>query len=89
MVPMGLPEPGSTRNYFVVASERSENAFQDEEFIDQCILTEMGIVGEDTHIMESLRFRPGTLTRSDRVIGEFFKYLRRYPRAHPSAAWIR
>ena len=89
MVPMGLPEPGSTRNYFVVAAERSDDASKDEEFIDQCILTEMGIVGEDTHIMESLRFRPGTLTRSDRVIGRFFDYLRGYPRAHPSAPWIR
>jgi len=89
MVPMGLPSAGSTRNYFIVAAERSGDALRDEEFINQCTLTEMGIVGEDTHIMESLRFRPGTLTRSDRVIGKFFDYLRAYPRAHPSAPWIR
>ena len=89
MVPMGLPRPGYTRNYFVVAAEKGDDATSDEEFINQCVFTEMGIVGEDTHIMKSLRFRPGTLTRSDRVIGKYFDYLRKYPRAHPSAQWIR
>ncbi len=88
MVPMGLVRPGMTRNYMVLAVEKTGDTAADREFLEQCLLTEVGIVGEDTHIMTSMRFRPGTLTRSDRTLGHYFKFLRDYPRAHPSAAFI-
>jgi hypothetical protein len=29
------------------------------------------------------------MTKSDRTLGRFFSYLRAFPRAHPSAAYIR
>ena len=46
------------------------------------------ILGEDVGVFTTMRFEPGNLTRSDRVLGRFFEYLRAYPRAHPSAPWI-
>ena len=38
----------------------------------------MAIVGEDTHVMSTMRFRPGTLTKSDRTLA-------RYAREHNGA----
>lgn len=89
LVPMGLVRPGSTRNFMVVAVQKSDDANSDREFLEQCLLTEIGIVGEDTHIMTAMHFRPGTLTKSDRVLGHYFKFLREYPRAHPSSQFIK
>ena len=89
LVPMGLVRPGKTRNYMVVAVEKSDDPENDREFLELCLLTEMGIVGEDTHIMTTMKFRPGTLTRSDRALGKYFDFLRGYPRAHPSAPFIK
>jgi nitrite reductase/ring-hydroxylating ferredoxin subunit len=89
MVPMGLPRPGWTRNFMVVAVQPSDDRSADEAFLDACMLTELGILGEDTDILTSMRFQPGALTRSDRVLGKYFEYLRNYPRSHPSADWIR
>ncbi len=88
MVPMGLVRPGKTRNYMILAVQKSDDALADRDFLEQCLLTEVGIVGEDTHIMTSMHFRPGSLTRSDRTLGHYFKFLRAYPRAHPSAPFI-
>ena len=56
----------------VIAAQATADRAADEAFIDLCMLTEMGIVGEDTHVMSTMRFRPGTLTRSDRVLGKYF-----------------
>ena len=89
LTPMGLPRPQQTRNFIVIAAQPTGDRAADEAFIDLCMLTELGIVGEDTHVMTTMRFRPGTLTRSDRVLGKYFTYLREYPRAHPSAPFIK
>lgn len=89
MVPMGLVRPKQTRNYCIVAIEATDDPVADAAFCDLCMLTEIGIVGEDTGVFTTMRFQPGTMTRSDRVLGRFFDYLRAYPRAHPSGAWIR
>ena len=73
----------------IVAVQPSEDEAEDERFLDLCMLTELGILGEDIGILTTMRFEPGNLTRSDRVLGRYFDYLRDYPRAHPSASWIR
>jgi nitrite reductase/ring-hydroxylating ferredoxin subunit len=46
-------------------------------------------VGEDRAILDTLHMAPGTLTRIDTSLARFFDYLRKYPRAHPSADFIR
>jgi phenylpropionate dioxygenase-like ring-hydroxylating dioxygenase large terminal subunit len=89
MVPMGMPRPGWSHNFMIVAVQPSEDEAEDERFLDLCMLTELGILGEDIGILTTMRFQPGNLTRSDRVLGRYFDYLRAYPRAHPSAQWIR
>ena len=88
MVPMGLVRPRQTRNFMVLAVQKTDDAAADREFLEHCLLTELGILGEDTPIFTTMHFRPGTLTQSDRVLGYYFKFLREYPRAHPSAPFI-
>lgn len=89
MVPMGLTRPGFTRNYLLVAIQPSGDPEADEAFLNLCMLTELGILGEDIGVFATMRFQPGSLTVSDRVLGRFFDYLRAYPRAHPSRDWLR
>lgn len=89
LVPMGLVRPGVTRIFMVLAVRKTDDAKVDRDFLEHCLLTEIGIVGEDTHIMTSMKFRPETLTKPDRVLGQYFDFLRNDPRAHPSAAFIK
>lgn len=89
LVPMGLPRPGFAKNFMVVAVDKTDDPAADRDFLELALLTEMGIVGEDTHIMTTMKFRPGTLTKSDKALGKYFDFLRAYPRAHPSAPFIR
>jgi len=88
LVPMGLPRPGFSKNFMTVAVRKTDDPAADREFLETCLLLEMAIVGEDTNVMSTMRFRPGTLTRSDRTLGRYFKFLRAYPRAHPSRPFI-
>lgn len=89
VAPMGLPRPGQSRLFFAVAVEDDP---QDPEgtraFLDAMYDLEVGVATEDLPIVERARFRPGTLTRSDRSLARFLEYLRNYPRAHPSAEYI-
>ena len=90
LAPFGLPEPGTVKTFFVVAAQRESGTPEEvEAFLDQVVELERQIVREDEAIMRTIRFRPGTLTKSDRILADFFRYLRRYPRAHPGAAFIR
>jgi nitrite reductase/ring-hydroxylating ferredoxin subunit len=88
LVPMGLPRPGFSRNFMTIAVRKTDDPAGDRAFLESCLLLEMAIVGEDTHVMSTMRFRPGTLTRSDRTLARYFRFLRAYPRAHPSRPFI-
>ncbi len=66
LVPMGLPRPGYTKNFMVVAGKHSDGTPAEvEQWLDFVIEFEKAVVMEDLPIMETIRFRPGTLTRSD------------------------
>jgi len=40
-------------------------------------------------VMQTMRFAPANLTKADTTLARFFHYVRNYPRAHPSADFIR
>lgn len=87
IAPMGLPRPGQTDGFLSIAVRRDEpNA---EEFLQSVVEFEKRVVREDADILSTIRFRPGTLTPVDRTLARFLKYLQEYPRAHPSADFIR
>ena len=45
-------------------------------------------VSEDEDILNTIHFRQGVLTKADTSLGRFLRYLRGFPRAHPSAPFI-
>ena len=90
LAPFGMPRPGTSQTFMVVAARTDSGTPDDvDRFLDSIIELETRVVGEDVAIMQTIHFRPGTLTRSDRTLGRFFQYLRTYPRAHPSAEFIK
>ncbi len=89
LAPFGLPRPGQTQTFFVIAARKADgDKASTEEFLDFIMDLEMRVVSEDLPILRTVRFKPGTLTKSDKALGKFFQYLRDFPRAHPSAEFI-
>ena len=87
---MGMPRPGESENFLSIAIRRdSKTPEQLEGILDMVTGLEMEVLNEDLAIMTTMRLRPGTLSRSDRTLSRFFKYLRSYPRAHPSREFLR
>lgn len=90
MTPFGMPRPGESLTYMVVAARRDMGTPAEvDRFLDLVVDLERGVVTEDELIMRTVRFAPGHLTRSDRTLARFFDYLRKYPRAHPGGAFIK
>ncbi len=70
VAPFGMPRPGQTIVYFVVAARRDMGDKQTiDRFLDLCLSDQAA------DLMKTL--------------SRFFDYLRRYPRAHPSAEFIK
>jgi hypothetical protein len=89
IAPMGLPRPGQSKVYMVVAARKEDSdAASTEAFLKFAMELETKVVGEDTPIMQTIHFKPGTLTKSDKALAKFLQYLRNFPRAHPSAEFI-
>jgi hypothetical protein len=72
-----------------VHSKGLGNPEEIDKYLDWVVDLETRIVLDDMVNMQTIHFRPGTLTRSDLTLGRFFDYMRRFPRAHPSAEFIR
>lgn len=89
LAPFGLPKPGYTKTYMLVVAHKSDgDAASNRAFLEFAMNLEKKVVSEDVPILQTIRFKPGTLTKSDKALSKFFQYLRRYPRAHPSAEFI-
>jgi nitrite reductase/ring-hydroxylating ferredoxin subunit len=89
----GCPTPGNTSMNFMVSAtpkpSSAAEAAQVEEFLDKVTALRDKIVSEDWPILSTMRQpRYGLLTKSDTALAKFIGYLRTYPRAHPSAAFI-
>jgi phenylpropionate dioxygenase-like ring-hydroxylating dioxygenase large terminal subunit len=90
IAPFGMPVPGKTRAYYVLAVRRSEHDDASAQAALSFAMTlQTQVLTEDIPIMDTIHFRPGTLTRSDKALARFFEYLRAFPRSHPSAEFIR
>ena len=81
----GLPRAGWHQVYSFQAVLKGPTARQN---LDDVIAVSRRTVGEDRDILNTVHYRQGLLTRSDKTLGKFFAYLRKYPRAHPSSEFI-
>lgn len=90
MAPFGMPSPGRCKIYYILAVRRSEgDDASQQELLDFAMGVQRQILADDIPIVRSIHFRPGTLTKSDRALAQFLDYVRKFPRAHPSAEFIR
>lgn len=89
IAPFGLPRPGQTKTFLVLAARKADgDAAATAAFLDFALELEKKVISEDVPIMQTIHFKPGTLTRSDKALAKFLQYLRHFPRAHPSAEFI-
>jgi nitrite reductase/ring-hydroxylating ferredoxin subunit len=93
IVGLSSPRPGHTSAYACIAVEAGDGSPASRELVAGRIrwTEEFGkrIADEDAQILNTIRFRPSALTRSDRSLATFIDFVRRFPRAHPSARYIR
>jgi hypothetical protein len=75
--PFGLPKPGQTRVFAIIAARRADgDEVSTAAFLKAVTELERQAVREDLPVVNTIHFRQGTLTRSDRTLARFFQYLR-------------
>lgn len=90
VAPFGLVRPGQSIVYITVCARKDMGTPQEIDlFLEQVAELEKRVVLDDLMNMQTIHLQPGTLTRSDLTLGHFFDYMRKYPRSHPSAEFIR
>lgn len=90
VAPFGIPTPGTMRVFIVGFVKRSEgDAASNEAFLNGLMAYEAQLAREDAAVLKACHLRPGAMMRSDRALVAFLSYMRKYPRAHPSADYIR
>jgi hypothetical protein len=88
-----IVRPGLTEIFPIVFCEwRGSGSLAREE--ENVVLTQVEdffvqMGSEDIPLLESMRYSPGYMTRQDRLLIKYLKMIREYPRAHPSARFIR
>jgi nitrite reductase/ring-hydroxylating ferredoxin subunit len=90
VAPFGLIRPNRSCVYIVVCARKDMGTPEEvDKYLEWVAELETRIVLDDMINMQTIHFRPGTLTRSDLTLGRFFDYMRKFPRAHPSADFIK
>lgn len=87
---LGVPAPGKC-DFFVVTMV--DHTAEPSQAAAAALLAEyVGIANrmgaEDSPIWDTMHFKPGALTKSDRALARYLDQLRSFPRAHPSADFI-
>jgi phenylpropionate dioxygenase-like ring-hydroxylating dioxygenase large terminal subunit len=80
-----LPRPGKHEVFscsLVLAGPDAERQ------LETVLAVSRRTVGEDKDILDTIHYRQGTFTKGDTTLAGFMAYLRKYPRAHPSAPFI-
>jgi nitrite reductase/ring-hydroxylating ferredoxin subunit len=90
--PMLQVGPGRSRLFYIAVVRKSgpgeDRARADRERVEQIARVGIDMAREDEEILKRLKFKPGALTRADAGLARFLDYVRKFPRAHPSAEFI-
>ncbi|MGX2993265.1 hypothetical protein JNUCC64_03050 [Streptomyces sp. JNUCC 64] len=81
--------PGVSRPVFVLGARGDDGQEEAGAFLDRATELMMGMLADDAPVLLTMRFRPGLLTVSDRALGRYLEYVRRYPRANPARDFLR
>lgn len=91
-IPFSCPKPQKSEVFMTIVTTKGDGSpaaiAAAEAFLDEMMAFEQTILNEDSPILNTIRYKPGTLTKSDRPLAKFLTYLRDYPRAHPSIDFI-
>lgn len=88
--PFSLNRPSRSTVFIVVCARKDMGTPEEiDEYLEFVADLETRVVLDDLINMQTIHFKPGTLTRSDKTLARFFDYMRDFPRAHPSADFIR
>lgn len=84
--------PHKSEVFAMIATPRGDGTPEGDaaasSFLEEMAAFEKSILDEDIPVLNTIHYKPGTLTRSDKTLSKFLNYLRKYPRAHPSADFI-
>lgn len=85
-----LPYGDKCRHYVVTAGRRADiPADQIKAAVAEREKSSYEVVQEDLPIFEKIHFVADTLTKSDKPIATYLRWVNRFPRSHPSAPYIR
>jgi len=82
----GLPRPGNNMVFNCNVVRKGPNA---RAQLEALLAVSKRTIYEDWELLDKISFREGNLTPGDRSLARFLQYIRGYPRAHPSAEYIR
>ena len=72
ITPFGLPRPGQTRVFAIIAAKKDEgDEASTAAFLRAVTNSKLMWSSEDIPVLNTIHFRPGTLTRSDRTLARF------------------
>jgi phenylpropionate dioxygenase-like ring-hydroxylating dioxygenase large terminal subunit len=78
--------PGNrTQMYVVHATPKGDGA---ESILDTAQAYALRLIGEDWPILQTISFRMGLMTETDRLLGQALRWAERFPRAHPGGPFI-
>lgn len=86
IVGFGLPRPGKLTMHstnLVLKGPKAQAQLERTNAVSRRTLS------EDRDIINTIHYRAGLLTAADKSLSRFLAYVRKYPRAHPSADFIR
>jgi nitrite reductase/ring-hydroxylating ferredoxin subunit len=93
LVGLTIREPGSCFIYNVVLTHRGDRSPEAEakarEIADWAMDLETQFIQQDAAILAGIKFRQGTLTRTDKPLAKYLDLVRAQPRGHPSRDFIR
>lgn len=86
-----LPRAGTHHVYIsvVVRNVELEGGKTTAERLEYGKMLLARTAAEDKPILDSVKHRVGFLTKADNALSRYFRFLEKYPRAHPSAEFIK
>jgi hypothetical protein len=89
----GMPRPGQTQNYFSFSVRKGDGSPEDLARIkalhDAAYRLGKVFVAMDRPILHNIRYSPGILTKQDQALARYLELVRRFPRSHASADFIK
>jgi len=86
-----LPRPGTTQGFIVVSTVRQPGDTPESlaPMLAQMLNLGVATTREDRPVLHGIHYRPRNLTASDAVLARYLQMVRKFPRSHVGADFIR